>query len=50
MNMATNPTRQTGQICVHKLMAVLSAVLSDKYGLKITMTARPKDETEAPAA
>lgn len=45
--MATNPA---GQISVHKLMAVLSDILSERYGCKITMTARPKDGAEAPAA
>lgn len=43
-------TNHAGQICVHKLMAVLSDILSEKYGCKITMTARPKDDSEAPAA
>ena len=38
----------TGHINVHRLMAVLSDILSEQYDMKITMTARPKDAT-APA-
>lgn len=48
--MNTNQSPQPGQISVPKLMAVLSDILSDKYGVKITMTATPKGATEAPAA
>ena len=41
---------------IHKFMATLSDILSEKYGCKITITAIPKDqvqqepekETEAP--
>ncbi len=39
---------QAGQIDVNKLMAVLSDILSEKHGCKITMTARPKEAPEAP--
>ena len=34
---------------VQKLMQVMSEILSDKYDMKITMTAVPK-ETKEPAA
>lgn len=47
--MNTNQPAQPGQISVPKLMAVLSDILSDKYGVKITMTATPKASTEAEA-
>lgn len=29
---------------VHKVMQVMSEILSDRYGMKITMTAIPKEE------
>ena len=48
--MNTNQAPQTGQISVPKLMAVLSDILSEQYGVKITMTATPKASTEVPAA
>ncbi len=48
--MNPNQSPQPGQISVTKLMAVLSDILSDQYGVKITMTATPKGATEAPAA
>ena len=48
--MNTHQPAQPGQISVPKLMAVLSDILSEKYGVKITMTATPKQATEAPAA
>ena len=50
--MNTNQAPQPGQISVPKLMAVLSDILSEKYGVKIIMTATPKGaaEAEAPAA
>lgn len=32
---------------VKKLMQVMSEILSDKYGMKITMTAVPKDQAAA---
>lgn len=48
--MNTNQNPQPGQISVPKLMAVLSDILSEKYGAKITLTATPKETTEAPAA
>lgn len=32
-----------GQISIHKLEKVLSEILSDKYGTKITITFRPKE-------
>ena len=47
--MNTNKSPQTGQISVPKLMAVLSDILSEKYGVKITMTAMPKGADKAPA-
>lgn len=47
--MNTNQNPQPGQISVSKLMAVLSDILSEKYGVKITMTATPKASTEAEA-
>lgn len=34
---------------VHRVMEVMSEILSDKYGLKITLTAVPKDQ-QKPAA
>lgn len=34
---------------VHKVMQVMSEILSDKYGMKITLTAVPKEQ-EKPAA
>ena len=48
--MDTNQNPQTGRISVPKLMAVLSDILSEKYGVKITMTATPKGADKAPAA
>lgn len=33
-----------GQIDIDKLMKSLSEILSDKYGVKITLTARLKEE------
>lgn len=48
--MNTNQSPQPGQISVPKLMAVLSDILSEKYGVKITMTAMPKGADKAPAA
>ena len=48
--MNTNQPPQPGQISVPKLMAVLSDILSEKYGVKITLTAAPKEDTEASAA
>ena len=32
-----------GQINIHKLAKVLSEILSDKYGVKVTITIRPKE-------
>lgn len=32
-----------GKINVHKLMEVLSDILSDQYAAKITITVRPKE-------
>ena len=32
---------------VERLMKVMSEILSDKYGVKITMTAVPKEEAAA---
>ena len=40
-------SRTGGQISVDKLMKTLSEILSDKYGAKITLTARPKEEVAA---
>lgn len=40
--MPMNMAQQPGQISVTKLMGVLSDILSEKYGCKITLTARPK--------
>lgn len=34
---------------VNRVMQVMSEILSDKYGCKITLTAKPKDK-EKPAA
>lgn len=34
---------QPGRIDVHRLMAALSSILSDKYDLDIKLTAIPKD-------
>lgn len=50
--MATKQAPQPGQIDVNKLMSVLSEIFSEKYGVKVTMTARPKEATQAeePAA
>ena len=31
---------------VHKVMQVMSEILSDRYGMKITMTAMPKEEIQ----
>lgn len=33
-----------GEINVHKLMQVMSEILSDLYDMDITLTARPKEE------
>lgn len=38
---------QPGRIDVHRLMAALSEILSDKYDMKITMTAVPKDSVSS---
>lgn len=35
---------------VDRLMKVMSEILSDLYGVKITMTATPKDKKDDPAA
>ena len=32
---------------VQRLMEVMSEILSDKYGVKVTMTAVPKEDTAA---
>lgn len=32
---------------IDRLMKVMSEILSDRYGVKITMTAVPKDEAAA---
>ena len=48
--MNTYQPAQPGQISVPKLMSVLSDILSEKYGVKITMTATPKGADKAPAA
>ena len=40
-------SRAGGQISVDKLMKTLSEILSDKYGAKISLTARPKEEVAA---
>lgn len=48
--MASKQTPQPGQIDVNKLMAVLSDILSDKYGCEITMTATPKASAQIDAA
>ena len=32
---------------VDRLMKVMSEILSDRYGMKITMTATPKEEAAA---
>lgn len=34
---------------VERLMKVMSEILSDKYDMKITMTAEPKEKEEAVA-
>ena len=36
-----------GQIDLDRLMKVLSEILSDNYGVKITLTARLKEEAAA---
>lgn len=36
-----------GQISIDKLMQVLSEILTDRHGVKITLTARPKEEAAA---
>ena len=36
-----------GQINVDKLARVLSEILSDKYGAKVTITFRPKDPQQS---
>ena len=36
-------TRTYDTINVHKLVKVLSEILSEKYGCKVTITAIPKD-------
>lgn len=33
-----------GQISMDKLLQVLSEILTDRHGVKITLTARPKKE------
>ena len=38
------------RINVDRLMEELSAILSEKYGIKITVRAVPKDENPSPAA
>lgn len=32
------------EIDVHRLLKIMSEILSDQYGVKITLTARPKEE------
>jgi len=32
---------------IHRVMQVMSEILSDKYGVKITLTAVPKEEAAA---
>lgn len=44
--MSTTKAQQPGQIDIHRLMAVMSEILSDKYDCKITLTARPKEAAE----
>ena len=39
-------TQTTDRINVDKLMQVLSEILSEKYGCKITMKAIPKDSLQ----
>lgn len=36
-----------GQIDLNRLMKVLSEILSDKYGVKITLTTKLKEEAAA---
>lgn len=36
-----------GQISIDKLMKTLSEILSDKYGAKITLTVKRKEEVAA---
>lgn len=36
-----------GQISIDKLMQVLSEILTDRHGVKITLTARLKEEEAA---
>lgn len=35
---------------VNRLLEVMSEILSDKYGCKVTMTAVPKEKKDGPAA
>ena len=39
-----NPDPNMNVLPVHKMMAVLSEILSEKYGCKITIKAIPKDQ------
>lgn len=34
----------TGEINIHRLMEALSEILSDKYGVQVTLTATLKEE------
>lgn len=36
-----------GQIDIDKLAKVLSEILSDKYGVKVTLTFRPKEPQQS---
>ena len=45
----TNTDSYTNVLPVHKMMAVLSEILSEKYGCKVTIRAIPKDQAEAQA-
>ena len=35
------------EIDINRLMEALSDILSDQYGVKVTLTARPKEEAAA---
>lgn len=35
------------EIDINRLMEVLSEILSDEYGVRVTLTARPKEEAAA---
>lgn len=35
------------EIDVNRLMEVLSEILSDEYGMKVTLTAKPREEAAA---